>query len=110
MRVSDAAERIEIATVGIDREHAFRLRALLELIRDVHLRGNAEAPRLEILIEPVDTLRYTGSGAKRGGILRLPERALHIELPRSARTDFRALYTAILAEFLAQAVALPAPR
>ena len=106
----DAAGRIEIATVGIDREHAFRLRALLELIRDAHLRGNGEAPRLAILMEPVDTLRYTASGAKRGGVLRLPERALHIELPRSARTDFRELYTAILAEFLAQAVALPAAR
>src|SRR2546422_5366181 len=33
----DAAGRIEIATVGVDRELAFRLRALLELIRDAHL-------------------------------------------------------------------------
>src|SRR3989475_8832641 len=32
----DAAGRIEIATVGVDRELAFRLRALLELIRDAH--------------------------------------------------------------------------
>src|SRR5207249_2141910 len=81
----DATNRIEIATVGIDREEAFRLRALLELIRDAHLRVNREAPRLEILVEPADTLRYAASGAKRDGILRLPQRALHIELPKGAR-------------------------
>src|SRR5712691_4839407 len=45
----DATNRIEIATVGVDRDEAFRLRALLELIRDAHLRVNREAPRLEIL-------------------------------------------------------------
>src|SRR3989449_164546 len=58
----DAAGRIEIATVGVDRELAFRLRALLELIRDAHLQGVAQAPRLDVLIEPADTLHYTASG------------------------------------------------
>jgi len=104
----DATNRIEIATVGIDREEAFRLRALLELIRDAHLRVNREAPRLEILVEPADTLRYAASGAKRDGILRLPQRALHIELPKVARTEWRETYTAILADFLVQAAPLPA--
>jgi len=94
--------------VGIDREEAFRLRALLELIRDAHLRVNREAPRLEILVEPADTLRYAASGAKRDGILRLPQRALHIELPKVARTEWRETYTAILADFLVQAAPLPA--
>jgi hypothetical protein len=101
----DAAGRIEIATVGVDRELAFRLRTLLELIRDAHLRGTREAPRLEVAIEPADTLRYTASGAKRCGILRVPERALHIELPKAARAEWREVYTAILAEFLVQAAA-----
>ena len=104
----DATNRIEIATVGIDREEAFRLRALLELIRDAHLRVNREAPRLEILVEPADTLRYAASGAKRDGILRLPQPALHIELPKVARTEWRETYTAILADFLVQAAPLPA--
>src|SRR5213592_619535 len=94
----DVAERIEIATVGVDRELAFRLRALLELIRDAHLREYAQAPRLDVRIEPADTLRYAASGAKRCGILRLPERALHIELPKAARTEWREVYTAILAD------------
>jgi len=103
----DATNRIEIATVGIDRDEALRLRALFELIRDAHLRGNLEAPRLEILVEPADTVRDTASSAKRDGILRLPQRALHIELPKSARTEWRETYTAILADFLVQAVPLP---
>lgn len=106
----DAAGRIEIATVGVDRDDAFRLRTLLELIRDAHLRVNREAPRLEVRIEPADALRYGASGAKTSGILRLPERALHIELPRAARADWRDVYTAILADFLVQVVALPAGR
>jgi len=106
----DAASRIEIATVGVDRDEALRLRTLLELIRDAHLRDNREAPRLEVLIEPADALRYAASGAKRSGILRLPERALHIELPRTARGEWRETYTAILADFLVQAVTLPAGR
>jgi len=101
----DAAGRIEIATIGVDRELAFRLRTLLELIRDAHLLGTREAPRLEVAIEPADTLRYTASGAKRCGILRVPERALHIELPKAARAEWRELYTAILADFLVQAAA-----
>ena len=44
------------------------------------------------------------------GILRVPVRALHLELPRVARGEWREPYTAILAEFLAQAAALPAGR
>src|SRR5262245_38163892 len=94
----------EIETVGVDRDGAMRLRTLLELIRDAHLRADREAPRLSILVEPANPVRYAASGAKRDGILRLPQRALHIELPRAARTDWRATYVAILSEFLAQAV------
>src|SRR5439155_1614001 len=63
----NAAGRIGIATVGVDRERAFRLRALLELTRDAHLQGVAQAPRLGVLIDPADTLRYTASGANHCG-------------------------------------------
>src|SRR3989338_2715919 len=102
----DAAGRIEVATVGVDREDALRLRALLELIRDAHLRGDREAQPLQVPVEPADTLRYAATGAKRDGILRLPRRALHVELPRAARAEWREVYTAILADFLGQAAAL----
>jgi hypothetical protein len=107
---AQCAGQIEIATVGVDAELALRLRALAELIRDAHLRAGAEIPKLDVRIEPVDALTYRASGAKRDGILRLPERALHIELPRCARRDWRQTYTAILADFLEQAVALPVGR
>jgi hypothetical protein len=106
----ESADRIEIATVGLERDDAVRLRTLLELIRDAHLRARPTAPRLDVLVEPADALRYTASGAKRSGILRLPERALHIELPRPARTAWRDVYALILAEFLAETVALTVPR
>jgi hypothetical protein len=106
----ESANRIEIATVGIDREYAQRLRTLCELIRDAHLRGHAGAARLDVLVEPADPIFYAASGAKREGILKLPERALHIELPTAARVEFRDVYTAILADFVAQAVMLPRGR
>jgi hypothetical protein len=102
----DTADRIEIATVGIDDEHARQLRTLLELTRDAHLRGHPDAPRLAILVEPADRVFYGAGGAKREGIFTLPERGMHIELPKSARIPFRELYTAILAGFLQDAVAL----
>jgi hypothetical protein len=104
----ESASRIEIATVGVDREYAARLRTLAELIRDAYLRGHAGAPRLDVLVAPADTVR--GDAARRAGVLRLPDRALQIELPRVARIEFRELYTAILSDFLAQAVTLPVGR
>ena len=107
---SECAGQIEIATVGVDRELALRLRTLAELIRDAHLRSRREVQRLDVLVEPVDAVTYRASGAKRDGILRVPERALHIELPKCARRDWRATYTSILADFLIQAIALPAGR
>ena len=106
----ESAGRIEIATVGIDREYAQRLRTLCELIRDAHLAGHAGAPRLDVLIEPADAIFYAASGAKRDGILKLPERAVHIELPKTARVEFRDLYTAIVADFVAQVLTLPRGR
>lgn len=102
--------QIEIATVGVDRELALRLRTLAELIRDAHLRANREIQRLDVLIEPIDPVSYRVAGPGRDGILRLPQRGLHIELPRCARRDWRETYSAILADFLAQAVVLPVGR
>jgi hypothetical protein len=102
--------RIEVATVGADREFATRLRSLFELIRDAHLRGHPSTPKLEITVEPGDKIFYGASGAQRDGIPRLPTRALHVELPRLARVDARESYLSILADFLTQAVTLPVGR
>jgi hypothetical protein len=105
----ETSGRIEIATVGVDRSDAWRLRTLLELIRDVRVRAHPGAPVLAVLVEPLDPIRYTASASKQAGVLRLPARALHIEIPKSARTEWRALYTDILADFLAQAAPLLVP-
>lgn len=96
----ESAGRIEIATVGVDRQQAWQLRTLFELIRDAHLRVWPEAPRLQVLMEPLDRLHLNASAAKQTGILRLPQQTLHIELPRAARTGGREAYVEILAEFL----------
>ena len=106
----ETANRIEVATIGVDREFAQRLRSLFELIRDAHLRAHPSIPKLEIVVEPADTVFYAASGAKRDGILRLPTRALHFELPRAARIEARESYLSILADFLAQAATQPAGR
>jgi hypothetical protein len=101
--------RIDITTVGVDPELAKRLRSLAELIRDAHLRGRQDVQRLEVLVEPVERVGASG-GRGRADILRLPQRGLLIELPRCPRRDWRDTYTAILADFLAQAVTLPVGR
>jgi len=98
----DTAGRVEIATVGLSKEDAWQVKTLLELIRDAHLRGQPETPRLEIFVEPVDTLRYSASASKSGGMLARSEKALHVELPRVARTTSREAYTVVLGDFLSQ--------
>jgi hypothetical protein len=94
----ETAGRIEIATVGVSLDEARLLRMLFDRARDRRLDQRALA--LEVLVEPSDRLWYTASAAKRTGILRLPRRALHIEIPKAARTDWRDAYTAVLADFL----------
>jgi len=106
----ESAGRIEIATVGVDRQQAWQLRTLFELIRDAHLRARPEIPRLEILVEPLDRLHLNASGAKQTGILRFPEHGLHIELPRPARTLGREAYVEILTEFLKNVSTLLQPQ
>lgn len=98
----DTAGRVEIATVGLTKEDAWRLKTLLEIVRDAHLRGQPDAPKLEILVEPVDALRYSASASKSNGLLGRSERSLHIELPKVARTTYREAYTAMLGDFLTQ--------
>ena len=97
----ECAGRIEIATVGVDRELALRWRALAELIRDAHLRANRDVQRLDVTIAPAEA---------RDAVLSLPQRALQIDVPRCSRRDWRETYTSILADFLAQAVGVPVGR
>lgn len=102
----ESAGRIEIATVGVSREEAWTLKTLLELVRDAHLGDRSDIPRLDILVEPLDRLYYGASVVKQVGIFTLPQRAIHIELPRVARTAGREVYTDVLADFLREASGL----
>lgn len=98
--------RIEIATVGVSPDDAWRLKTLLELIRDTRVPPEGGVPRLDVWVEPQDPVWYTASAAKQSGILAQTPLALHIELPRPARTTHREAYTAVLADFLIQSAAL----
>jgi hypothetical protein len=109
---AESAGRMEITTVGVSRETAWRLKTLLELIRDSRLPSEGQVPRLEVWMESQDPVLYTASTAKQSGILAQTPLALHIELPRAARTTYRDAYTTVLADFLIQSAALllPPPR
>jgi hypothetical protein len=96
----ESAGRVEIATVGLSLDDAWRLKTLFEMSRDARLLESE--PRLDVWIESLDPLRYTASAAKQSGMLTTPRRALHIELPRIARTAYRERYTALLADMLIQ--------
>lgn len=108
----ESAGRLEIATVGVSREGAWRLKTLLELIRDTRVPPEGDVPRLEVWVETQDPVVYTASAAKRSGILAQTPLALHIELPRIARTTHREAYTLVIADFLIQSAGLllPPPR
>jgi hypothetical protein len=106
----ESAGRLEIATVGVGRDDAWRLKTLLELIRDSRVPPGI--PSLEVWIESLDPLWYTASAAKQSGMLGQVALALHIEIPRAARTTHREAYTTLLADFLIQSASLllPPPR
>jgi hypothetical protein len=106
---SESAGRLEIATVGLSRDDAWRLKTLLELIRDARLPADGDVPRLDVWMEPVDALWYTASAAKQSGLMGRTSVAMHIEMPRAARTTYRELYTTVLADFLIQSAALLLP-
>lgn len=99
----ESAGRIEIATVRVTALEAWKLKTLFELIRDVHLRSKPETSPLDVLVEPLDRIVLSASSSKQLGILGLPEQALHIELPRVARTPQGQVYVTILADFLTEA-------
>jgi hypothetical protein len=106
---AESAGRLEIATMGLSREDAWRLKTLLELIRDARLPADGDAPRLDVSMEPLDPLWYTASAAKQSGLIGQAWLALHIEMPRAARTTYREAYTTVLADFLIQSAALLLP-
>ena len=77
---AQCAGQIEIATVGVDRELALRLRALAELIRDAHLRAHRE----------IQTLRGPDRAGRRGDVPRVGRQARGHPGSAGARAAHRA--------------------
>lgn len=94
---------IEIATTGVSAEKAARLKRIYVRARDAHA---GSAPRVELGIEPIDTIYMGGGGAKAGGSLALARRAIMIELPQRLTPQFLAgkPYEKVLATFLREAI------
>jgi hypothetical protein len=97
------AGRVEITTVGLGPDDAWRLRTLFELIRDSHL-DEPSAPRLEVRVESLDLIASRAAAARQGGLLAEAPRALSIDLPQAARTTYRKVYTQVLGAFLSESV------
>jgi hypothetical protein len=97
---------IEVATTGITREQAIRIKGLYYGARDASIRGGVQ--RVDLRIEQVDEI-YMGGGAAKGfGSLALARRSIMIELPLKATPlalEGRP-YEKVLAAFLREAIAL----
>jgi hypothetical protein len=94
------ANHLEIATKGLSREQALRVKAaypgLLSRVRE----ATPDYPELVVLLEPADRIHWGAACNKRLGILALPEiaRALHFEFPAAAREPAMLRASAQLAE------------
>ena len=93
--------RLQIATVGLSADDAWRLKTLFELIRDA--RVQTPVPRLEVSVEPRTAIREAAPAVRPAGVFGGP-RVLQIDLPRSLRTTYREVYTSVLAAFLTESV------
>lgn len=84
-----ASHSIQVATKGIHGGDARAVKDAYPALLAV-IRARAPSfPALDFRIEPVDQILFTGSCAKRLGILatEMIPRAMHLELPRAARDE-----------------------
>jgi len=94
---------IEVATLGITRNQAVRIKKAYAEIRNHVLRDLPEVAKVDLNIEPVDPVSIGAWAAKDHGILRLAKSSLHFELPAQSifyRDAARRAYTKILAELI----------
>lgn len=102
---SSSEDHIDVATVGVSVPEAKAWKEAYTTIRDGALSRRSSIPAVNLLMEPVDKVNFTALGAKKHGMLRRAERALHIELPthRVLRSSaIRRAYTEMLATWLAR--------
>jgi hypothetical protein len=94
------ADRIEVATAGVDARLARRLKRAAG--HALHALDTACGVELRLCLEPVDALHFTASSARRWLPFADARRVLHVELPRVVRslgvvTEAAALVAALLA-------------
>lgn len=101
-----SAYRIELASTGVSRDEALRLKEVFPaMIHDVS-EGTRKYPHLKLLVEPVDRITYVAGGVKSFGVMadELVPRALHFELPQSARQSQTCAATAALIAAIAKQI------
>lgn len=94
------AGHLEIATKGLSREEALRIKAAYpEMLARVRA-ATPHYPALALLVEPADRIHWGAGCNKRLGMLASPEiaRALHFEFPAAAREPGMLQASAQLAE------------
>lgn len=97
---------IQVATVGVAREQARKLKQSYQVIRDRLLKNSPGIEPVELVIEPLDIVDVGAWPAKDTGLLSVARKSLHIELPlhSALRTDkSRSVYTRIIAELVKRA-------
>jgi hypothetical protein len=97
---------IQVATVGVAREQARKLKQSYQVIRDRLLKNSPGIEPVELVIEPLDIVDVGAWPAKDSGLLSVARKSLHIELPlhSALRTDkSRSVYTRIIAELVKRA-------
>lgn len=100
----EVADRIEVATSGITFEEAVALKKAYDQIRD-RLAAGKEAPRLEMVIEPLERISWRVSGVKHHGVLLIAEKGLNIRLPQSFSPDSgEGLYAEILSRWIDEVI------
>ncbi len=102
----ETVPRLQIAAIGFSADDAWRLKTLLELIRDA--RVQSPVPRFDVSVEPRSASRATVATA--GPPALTVPRTLAIDVPRAARTTYRDVYTSVLAAFLTESATFLAVR
>lgn len=104
---SGPLSHIDVATVGLTKETARSIKNAYRDIRNEVLAAHPKVSKVELLIEPLDSIEIGAWAAKDQGALKLAKTALHFELPayRVLQDDrTRRVYTQILAELVGRIV------
>jgi hypothetical protein len=95
--------RIEVATVGISEKEARLIKSTYISLRERALEGRLDMAVVDLAIEPLDVLEVPAWAAKNHGILAVPKKSLHFELPSDGfmgSVRHRKIYTQVLAELV----------